>query len=291
MKNKTLARFLFTSALVLGMSLLATVQAANANLNVMTFNLRYASSSRPNSWEERRAVMAECIKEANPDIFGTQEGLYHQLKDIEADQSGYRWIGLGREGGSKGEFMAIFYKADRFDPLEYDHFWLSDTPNVIASSSWGNTVKRMVTWVRFKDRNSGCEFYLVNSHFDHQVQASREKSAQLVADRIKQLDAKLPIIFTGDFNASAGKNKAYDILVNDELFRDSWTEAKERKGKQVRTFHNFKGPVEGDDRIDWILLQGDVHAQAIEILTCSKNGQYPSDHFPVMAALVIGGKD
>jgi endonuclease/exonuclease/phosphatase family metal-dependent hydrolase len=183
--------------------------------------------------------------------------------------------------------MAIYFKKDRFDPLEYDHYWLSDTPNVISSTSWGNSVKRMVTWIRFLDRQSKQQFYLVNSHFDHQIQASREKSAELVAEKIKALNPTLPIIFTGDFNATAGKNKTYDILVNDQLFRDSWTEAKERKGKVVRTFHGFRGPVEGDDRIDWILLRGAVKAQAIEIQTCSKNGQFPSDHFPVTAWLKL----
>ncbi|MGV3772043.1 MAG: endonuclease/exonuclease/phosphatase family protein [Verrucomicrobiales bacterium] len=281
-------RRLFAYLIGAAITLLASglIHAADENsLTVMSFNLRFASDKKPNSWPERRSVMAECIKEASPDFIGTQEGVYHQLKDLEADLGNYSWIGLGREGGSKGEFMAIYFKKDRFAPLEYDHYWLSDTPNVIASASWGNQVKRMVTWVRFKDKQSQKEFYLVNSHFDHQVQAAREKSAELVAEKIKTLNTKLPIIFTCDFNATAGNNKTYDILVNEELFRDTWTEAKERKGKVVKTFHNFTGPVEGDNRIDWILVRGEVKTEAIEIQTCSRNGQYPSDHFPVMAWL------
>lgn len=283
MKARILSFFVAAiSALCLQLSNHAADEKA---LTVMSFNLRYASTNKPNSWGERREVMASCIKEANPDIIGTQEGLYHQLKDIENDLGNYNWIGLGREGGSKGEFMAIFYKKDRFDPLEYDHYWLSDTPEVIASSSWGNSVKRMVTWVRFLDKQSRVEFYLVNSHFDHQVQSAREKSAELVAQKLKGLNPKLPVIFTCDFNATAGQNKTYDILVNDQVFRDSWNEAPEKKGKVVKTFHNFKGPVEGDNRIDWILLKGPVKAEAIEIQTCFRNGQYPSDHFPVMTWL------
>src|SRR5688572_6958858 len=123
------------------------------SFKVMTFNLRYASDSKPNSWGERRPVMKECIQESDADIIGTQEGVYRQLKDLETDLPQYRWIGLGREGGSKGEFMAIFYKPEKFEPLEFDHYWLSDTPDVIGSSTWGNKNRRIVTWVRFKEKN------------------------------------------------------------------------------------------------------------------------------------------
>ena len=59
---------------------------------------------------------------------GTQEGLYHQIRQIDEDLSEMTWIGLGRQGGSHGEFMAVFYRPDRLEPLEFDHFWLSDTP-------------------------------------------------------------------------------------------------------------------------------------------------------------------
>lgn len=92
------------------------------------------------------------IKKQAPDLIGTQEGVYAQLKDIATDLPAYEWIGLGRDGGSRGEFMAVFYRKDRFEPLKYDHFWLSDTPSVVASTTWGDTNRRMVTWFRFKDR-------------------------------------------------------------------------------------------------------------------------------------------
>ena len=123
--------------------------SADDSLKVMTFNLRYASNSKPNAWPDRLPHMADIIKKSNPDIFGTQEGKFYQLKELNAKIPGYTWFGTGRDGGSRGEFMAIFYKPDRFDILEYDHFWLSDTPNVIASTTWGHSNRRMVTWIRF----------------------------------------------------------------------------------------------------------------------------------------------
>jgi hypothetical protein len=106
----------------------------SATLDVMTFNLRYASAAAPHSWAERRPVMRQLLLGASPHLIGTQEGLYQQLRDIEQDLGGgYGWIGTGREGGSHGEFVAIFYATDRLVPLEYDHFWLSETPGTIGS--------------------------------------------------------------------------------------------------------------------------------------------------------------
>ena len=192
----------------------------------MTFNLRYASSKPPNAWEQRRPVMRDCIEKVSPDLIGTQEGLYQQLKDLAADLPQYEWVGQGRDGGSRGEFMAVFYQKDRFEPLEYDYFWLSDTPEVIASSTWGNTNRRMVTWVRFRDRRTGKEFYFWNTHLDHALQPAREKAALLINQRIQALNTSLPILLVGDFNSNAGANKVYDTLVRDSGLTDTWNTTK-----------------------------------------------------------------
>jgi endonuclease/exonuclease/phosphatase family metal-dependent hydrolase len=257
----------------------ATQASRAGELAVMTFNLRFASAKAPNAWPARREVMRDQIRVAEPDVFGTQEGLYAQLKDIEADQGGaYAWIGLGREGGSKGEFMAVFYRKSRLEPVAYDHFWLSDTPNVIGSATWGHTNRRMVTWVRFKDLADGREFYFWNTHFDHQVQAAREKAASLIRQRIEAIGTATPIILVGDFNAAAKSNKAYDILTEGGFLKDTWN------GEEAGTFHDFTGTAKPKlGRIDWIMTRGEVKAESTEVLRFERGGQYPSDHFPVMA--------
>jgi len=58
-------------------------------LRVATFNLRFASESKPNSWAERRTVLRACVAEMAPDVMGTQEGLYPQLKDVASDLPDY----------------------------------------------------------------------------------------------------------------------------------------------------------------------------------------------------------
>ncbi|KUO16494.1 endonuclease/exonuclease/phosphatase family protein [Streptomyces dysideae] len=258
-------------------------------LDVMTFNLRFASTDEPNSWAARRPVMRELLRRTSPAVVGTQEGLYQQLRDIHADLDPlhYEWVGTGREGGSRDESMAVFYDTRRLTPVEYDHFWLSDTPEVIASNTWGARFSRMVTWVRFRDlRDGGREFYVLNTHFDHASQYARVRSADLVARRIAGLDRSLPVLLTGDFNVPAHQNPVYDQLLSTGLV-DTWDAAAER-GPLYATFHGFKPPARGGDRIDWILSTPGVMVHRAWVETFAAGGQFPSDHLPVLASVSLG---
>ena len=270
----------------------ATAQTATTvapgTLTIMTYNLKFASSNPPDAWPQRRPIMGELIEKLAPDVFGTQEGLYGQLQNLAADLPAFQWIGLGRDGGSRGEFMAVFYRTARLEPLAFDHFWLSDTPELIGSKNWGPKLPRMVTWVKFRDRQTKREFIFLDTHFDHQVQEAREKSAQLIRKRLAAFDAKLPVLLVGDFNAAAGTNKAYAILTNDGFFTDTWTTARERVNEGIGTFNAFKALEKDGPRIDWILSRGEVAADRIEIVTFSRDGQFPSDHCPVVVKLRLG---
>jgi endonuclease/exonuclease/phosphatase family metal-dependent hydrolase len=185
--------------------------------------------------------------------------------------------------------MAVFYRTDRLEPLEFDHFWLSDTPEVIGSTTWGNTNRRMVTWVRFRDKQAEREFYFFNTHFDHRIQEARQKSAELLLRRIEQLQTTLPILLVGDFNAAAGINSVYKTLVGPHAFTDSW-DAAEKRGALVGTFHGYLGPIPDGHRIDWILSRGPVRAIDTQIITFQRDEQYPSDHFPVVARVRLDAK-
>ncbi|MFJ9541186.1 endonuclease/exonuclease/phosphatase family protein [Streptomyces sp. NPDC101225] len=254
-------------------------------LEVMTFNLRFAGTREPNSWRDRRPVMRALLLRAHPHVIGTQEGLYQQLRDIGHDLGpDYEWIATGREGGSRDESTAVFYDTRRLAPVEHYTFWLSDTPEVIRSNTWGAAFPRIVTWVRFRDlADGGREFYVLNTHFDHASQYARERSAQLLTERIGQLDRSLPAVVTGDFNVPAHRNPVYDTLAGSGLV-DSW-DAAEWRGAAHGTFHDYKGLTPDGDRIDWILTTPWVRTHRATIDTFSEHGQFPSDHLPVRASL------
>lgn len=250
-------------------------------LSVMSFNLRYASTAEPNSWAVRRPVMAQLLLTERPALLGTQEGLYGQLSDVAHDlPDHYDWIGLGRAGGSHDEFMAIFFDTHRLRPLEFDHHWLSDTPHVVGSRSWGNTVIRMVTWVRFADRLSGRQFVAVNTHFDHESANARLRGAEFVRDRLR--GQTLPVVLTGDFNDVPG-SPAYATLTAD--LADTWLTGRQTT-PAYGTFHGFGPLVPDGPRIDWILTRG-VTVESAAVNTFQRGGQFPSDHLPVQATITF----
>ncbi len=258
------------------------------NVTVATFNLRFASDKSPNSWPERRPVMRAAFKKLGADVIGTQEGVYAQLKDIAADSPDYDWIGLRRDGGSRGEFMAVFYRKSRLEPMEFDHYWLSDTPGVIASTNWGNTNRRMTTWVRFRERRGGRQFVVINTHLDHALVSAREKGAALIRERAGWFTNTMPVLLIGDFNAEPNTSeKTYGTFTADGFFADVWRTAKTVRNGEIETFHNFKGPRPGPYRIDWILTRGPWEANEAEVFVFSKGAQFPSDHHPVRARLTL----
>ncbi|GAA4160697.1 endonuclease/exonuclease/phosphatase family protein [Phytohabitans flavus] len=260
--------------------------AAAGDLEVMTFNLRYASTSTPNSWGQRRPVMRTMLTNEQPDLIGTQEGLNAQLRDIENDLgTRYDFIGQGREGGTRGEYMAIFYDNTRLAPQAYQHFWLSDTPEVPGSNTWGGGSIRMVTWVRFLDLVTGKRFYAVNTHLDNASENARQRAAQLIRQRLAALDPALPIVLTGDFNTTAvSSGYVYNLLVNQAGYRDTWPGAAVR-GTGYGTFHNYRGLTTGGARIDWVLTTPGITALAAGMNTYRGGNQYPSDHLPVQVRL------
>ncbi|MET8079510.1 endonuclease/exonuclease/phosphatase family protein [Streptomyces sp. NPDC005303] len=266
----------------------SAAKPSNRRLDVMTFNLRFASTSEPNSWAARRPVMRQLLRQEAPTLMGTQEGLYQQLLDIHADLGPhYDWIGTGREGGSHDESTAVFYDTRRLAPVEHDTLWLSDTPRLIGSNTWGAALPRIVTWVRFHDRAvGGREFYVLNTHFDHVGQYARVRSAQFLAQTIAGFDRALPVLVTGDFNAEAHDNQAYDTLLATGLV-DTWDAAAERS-RLYATFHGYQPLVPDGDRIDWILATPGTTVHRAVINTFAMDGQFPSDHLPVQATLTLG---
>ena len=264
--------------------------ARGDRLHVMTFNVRVPVDAPPHSWADRRPLIRKLLRRESPTLLGTQEGIFGQLQDILDDLGpAYDWIHLFREGGSNGESMAVMYDQRRLKPLAYDHLWLSDTPRLIGSRSWGNNVVRMLTWVRFQDRKTGKSFVHLNTHFDHQSEPSRQRSAEMVRDTLAGLRTQFggePVVVTGDFNTPAETSRSYQILVTEGDLADSWSVAEDRLTKAYKTFNGWNPvPVEGGDRIDWVLAAPGVTVEQAAINTWAPDGNPPSDHWAVQSLL------
>jgi hypothetical protein len=72
-------------------------------LNIATYNLRYdpvrTIPSPATAGRLRYPNIAKIIRFNDLDIFGTQEGLYHQLTQLNDSLPGYKWLGAGRDDG------------------------------------------------------------------------------------------------------------------------------------------------------------------------------------------------
>jgi endonuclease/exonuclease/phosphatase family metal-dependent hydrolase len=268
--------------IALGALLVVSASAAET-LRVMTFNVRYpAKSDGPDVWELRRDLLVDTIRRNKPDIFGTQELFQFQGQYIVENLSDYVWFGRSRRGNQEDEHMGVFYREDRLKLIESGDYWLSETPEEPGSMSWNVSLPRMVTWGLFEDTTTARRFYFFNTHFAHRREdnEARVQSARVIAERLRKLPQDATIILTGDFNTDAG-SEPYKALTG--VLQDAWASVQKPQGP-TGTFHGFKGQP-GKARIDWILYRGAVSPVSVETVTHNVDGRYPSDHFPVLAAL------
>jgi endonuclease/exonuclease/phosphatase family metal-dependent hydrolase len=262
-------------------------------LLVMSFNIRYGTAKDgDNEWSRRRDMLFDLVRRRDADLVGLQEALDFQIREILAAVPGYAVVGVGRDdNGNHGEFSAILFKKDRFAVAEAGTFWLSDTPAVPGSKSWGNNITRICTWARFVDRD-GRGFYHFNVHLDHQSQPSRERSTVLLRGRVDTRQVLSdPVILTGDFNVGED-NPAIATLTRpagSAPFVDTYR-ILHPDAAEVGTFSSFKFGNIGRDKIDYVLVQPGAEVLSAEIDRFSRDNRYPSDHFPVIARVRLRGR-
>ncbi|MCB2199151.1 endonuclease/exonuclease/phosphatase family protein [bacterium] len=267
---------------------------SSSSFLVMSYNIRYGTANDgPNRWGFRREALAHQIAEVNPDLIGLQEALRFQLDYLHNMLPGYGEVGVGRDDGDTlGEYSAIFYRESRFEVGSSGTFWLSDTPDVPGSMTWGNLIPRTCSWATLRDEQTGNSCILYNLHLDHESQESRLNSIALLEKKISLLPVGTRAIVTGDFNIPL-KNPAFTPLLavrtnrgsdqESPLLRASWT-AVRPDVFPLGTFNGFSGDTTGE-KIDHILISPAVKVEWISIPTNPIQGRWLSDHFPVLVKL------
>jgi endonuclease/exonuclease/phosphatase family metal-dependent hydrolase len=286
--RKTL-RLVIAAWIVLHASVLAQI-APREPLTAMTFNIRYGTANDgDNHWTVRREMLFDVIREQDADLVGLQEALAFQIDEIVAAVPAYAVVGVGRDdGGKEGEYSAILFRKDRLKVSDAGTFWFSDTPTVPGSKSWGNEITRICTWARFVDRD-GAGFWHFNVHLDHQSQPSRERSTELLRQRLEARSTPSePVIVTGDFNVGE-RNPALATLLGRSgdappVLVDTFR-VRHADETTVGTFTGFKFGNTAGDKIDYIMVQPATEVISAEIVRTSRNERYPSDHFPVVARI------
>jgi len=276
-------------------------------LRVMSFNVLLDwRKEGPYTWANRRNSVASMIRFHHVDVAGLQEPLRNQVDDLSNLLPEYAWLGIGREDGkTRGEYAAIFYRKGRLEVLESGSFWLSETPDVPGSLGWDAACVRITTWARFKDKCTGNEFFLFNTHFDHVGITAQAESACLLLKQIKDIAGDFPVIVTGDFNC-VENSEAYRIMTGaasgsqkDETDHmvDAFYASLHGNHGAVVSFHGFDEEIQkakeenGCDferiKIDYIFVKNGIKVLQHGILDEKFNGRYPSDHSPVVSDIVI----
>ena len=275
---------IFFSILVL---LIFNGNSSAQNLKLMTYNIRLdLESDGENKWSNRKDFWASQITFYEPDVFGIQEALPHQVTDIASALPEYSYVGIGRDGIGKGESSNIFFKKDRFKMVQENTFWLSETPEKI-SKGWDAALNRVCTYVLLKDNKTKKSFWVFNAHLDHIGELARTNAIQLILSKIKEINTKnFPVFLTGDFNTEPNEQRITDLK---KQMDDSYDITKQKPFGPTGTFNAFQYFEPVTKRIDYIFLSKNNPFKVLKyaVLTDSKNLKFPSDHFPVLVELQL----
>jgi len=262
-----------------------------AVVTVMTYNIRADTIlDGLDNWRFRKDGVIDIIADNAADIIGLQEARYSQLQHIRHALPQYSYYGIGRtDGMQSGESCPILYRKDRFALLDSGTFWFSDTPGIPGTRDWGNILPRICSWVHLLETENDTSFYVYNLHLDVFSQNSRLKSVRLLAKKVAERKTPEPFIVMGDFNMELsnpammylqkfGCDGSHPKMVN------AWLSV-HLSQYDVSTRQRFGGRVLGP-KVDHIQISEDSRALEVMIDSRKVNGQYASDHFPVIAKIL-----
>ncbi len=258
-------------------------EKADGAIRIMTFNVRCAGLDRlPRKAREYSVV--ETIRKGMPDSFGVQEATPTWMKYLDEEIGDkYAYVGVGRSNGkNSGEYSAVFYLKDKYELVDSDTFWISETPEK-PSKGWDAQIKRICTWAVLENKETGEKYVHINSHFDHKGEEARKNSVVMILDKVKEYK-DLPVVFTADMNIVEG-TEHYNNMVADGALRDTKYVAEDTM--DYLTFHNLK-PAENEGRIlDYVMINDKFDAKVYKVVTAGVDGRFVSDHYPVYADIVM----
>lgn len=225
----------------------------------------------------RRPLIKQAILESGADVIGFQEVRPNWTQWLTQDLEGFENYTVYRDE-KHPEGTPIYWNPKRVKKLDCGHFWLSETPQV-ESIGWDANCKRIACWVLFESVCDSKQFVFVNTHLDHIGEKARINGINLVCDFIKEKFAGLPLILTGDFNATPDSST---IAAANGLLTDARTSF--GLSEFEPTFHGYS---DLDWVIDYIYLSSSIKCTDFKTLKTEKDGTVLSDHYGIFAELEL----
>jgi len=289
--------------------------AATFGVRAASYNIRceLTESDSNNNWSARKGELVTLVKSIAPDVIGFQEVRSGQYTYLRNQLSDYTFVGEYRDTVSNAEATPVAFRKDRFTLLDSDTFWLSATPEVVGSKVWGGGIEdsglpRICTWALLKDEASGGVFCFASTHLDLK-EGPRLAGMQLVLSRLARfMDVGIPVVLVGDMNANETEDS---MLAATERMQDSLLFSKTTptgpwrtlnawayKNEEVSCAETLAGYSAAErtantatlgKRIDYIFTSFGTEVESFAIRNDARPGMqyYPSDHYPVVADLVM----
>lgn len=258
---------------------------APETLRVATYNVHYIWLGRQSGdwsvgdWHRRKAPLQASFRSLEADIVGFQEmesfgrGMAPQnltLDYLLEQNPDYRAAAVG----DPAEFPStqpIFYRIDRVKLRDQGWFFFSDTPDVIYSRTFNGSWPAFASWAEFED-NSGAVFRVYNLHTEYRSASNRQLTAALVAQRIQEPAARMPVFVIGDFNAISGSTTLGILEDAGVDFHSPWGSS-----------YHFNRGLNLFPAIDHLGGTAQIESAGRPFSVRGKfEGEWPTDHYPVV---------
>jgi endonuclease/exonuclease/phosphatase family metal-dependent hydrolase len=279
-------------------------------MRVMSYNIRFSHSESDykeandaRRWAARKLIVPGSLSNKYFDVMGSQENTTGQINDIltNSAMSGYAAVGRSNHNkasnelgyDSDNETAAIYYKNSAVQMIENGTFWYSNDYDSFYTGDWllGYNM-RCCNWAKLK--YAGREFYVFNVHLqvnttdDAKYKDMRLKQIKKVLKKIKEVSDDYPVILTGDFNCTPGKEgDVFQWLVAEGTMVEARSLVRQPHGP-YGTLHYFQADNATSSRVDHVFINNKFDVQAY----WTDNSQqktllWESDHNPVIVDLTF----
>jgi endonuclease/exonuclease/phosphatase family metal-dependent hydrolase len=246
----------------------------------MTFNLRVASPGDGiNEFFLRTPRVLKAIRDKAPDLIGFQEDVDDMRAFLRKNLPEYTILGCGCHSDYHSVGNSIVYKTERFQLIDFETGWLSNTPKIPGSTYGGDQSKypRSYHRARLHDTETGRVYQFVNLHADH-VGANAKLSATKQILGILKPYADESIFVCGDLNSRPGTPSICAFSEDPDVRLVNVT------AQVGGTYHGY-GTCE-PWQSDYIFSNLPcVESHRVEDVP--ENGVYISDHNPVVATFSV----
>lgn len=269
----------------------------NDTITVLSFNLKRdfgPALVRSHQWSARRELAVRTIGGSGASVIGVQELLPSMREDMRRLlRDDYTIVGTGRFCGAKpnnDEHSDILVKNADAEVVMVKTFWLSKHPER-QSRAYYAMFPRICTVAELRLRKSGKMLRVFNTHLDHICTFARRLGVEVILRYMREFNAErpMPTVLMGDLNCKPKSRPVRLLHEHVQTYPElhlTDVYSKMENEQIYNTFHNFKGKVKAGARpIDYIFVSDGLEIEKTRILTESFDGNYPSDHYPLLAEL------